>query len=70
MFNNLFNRWEVTIKDGAMIRTCRFTRKIQYRDSAQKKWVSLNRLEELDSVRVRRGESFSLNAVRVSITEE
>ena len=56
MFLNIFNRskknrWDITIKAGDMIRTCRNTGRIEYRDCRSKSWIPLKTKENLDDVR-------------------
>ena len=49
------HHWESAIRDGDLIRTCSITGEMEYRDVKQQKWIPIESVEELDSLRERRG---------------
>jgi hypothetical protein len=43
--------WDVSIKNGDMLRKCRRTGVVEYRDTGQKKWIPVKDRNELDDIR-------------------
>ncbi|MES9936418.1 MAG: hypothetical protein ABW153_08240 [Sedimenticola sp.] len=55
MLGRIFKRkeeslWETSLNRGVLVRTCRRTGKLEYRDCKHNKWVSLESEDELKSV--------------------